>query len=162
MLTPNPWKVAFIVALALAGFQTFRVSGLTRDLQSAETSLNEERTNHQLTKSNYALAQQSAQELESFRLARVTEEQQRITDNVESNYARRIAELDQRLRAQAESRTTAGGPTDPVAVPGVSNSSCNPDETTRYLIQLDELITWAEQQQEANPPSVVSGPLLEE
>ncbi len=118
---------------------------------------------HKLTKRNYRAAQAQAQEMETARLVRVTNDQQRITANVSSDYARRLADLRarfERMQRDEKARACAFGSTCGVAMPAVPDAASGIDGAPgseefslkrRFVAsaqaeQLDALITWVGQQ----------------
>lgn len=120
-----------------------------------------ERDNHRKTKATYRAAMAEAQRRELARLARVQAEQERINDDREAHANERLAALRARydsLRRQSRAGTesAAGGQ----QMPDLPYPAFGADEaagadglslTERYecsatAIQLDELISWVEEQ----------------
>ena len=120
-------------------------------------------TAHRQSKTNYRAAQQQAQEMETARLVRVTAEQKRITADVSSDYATRLADLRaryERMQRDEKARACAFGTACDKPVPGVPETASGIDGAPgsegfslkrRFIAsqqaeQLDSLISWAERQ----------------
>lgn len=116
---------------------------------------------HRQTKQNFRDAIAEAQRLEQARLARVRAEQERINDRAQESYDRRLADLRaryERLRAEGRTGVASAAGTEPM--PALPYPAFGTDEeagtdglslTERYecsvtAVQLDELISWVEDQ----------------
>jgi hypothetical protein len=135
-----------------------------------------ERQAHRQTKMDYRAAQAEAATLEAARLARVTAEQQEISDDVVQAYRARLA--DARLRAgglrrsaDTPARERAAGATGGEPVPGAGDAAGRADQATgdrglpagdaddldwrltatEQAIQLDALIDWVLRQGAIDP-----------
>lgn len=133
------------------------------DLVAARARTEAEITKHQATKRAYREAQGEAARIEAERLARVGRQQQEITDDVVSDYHRRLdaARADaRRLRATTEAGASAAGARDQGAVSGPGTAASGSAEApgnrrlplderliaTEQALQLDALIDWVERQ----------------
>lgn len=116
---------------------------------------------HRATKRFYRAAMEQAQRLEQARLARVAAEQERINDRAQEDYDRRLAALRARYDSlRAQGRASAAGAAGGEQVPALPYPAFGPDaaagtdglslaeryECSATAIQLDELISWVEDQ----------------
>lgn len=156
-------------ACIMRGFKQ-ELAVLRIDLDQVRAERDAEAAKHAATKEAYADAQVEAERMESERLARVTAQQEEITDEIRRDYARRLADARtaaRRLRGQAGlsgGGSAAGAPAGE-PVPGLAATTGRTDETpggagfsldrrliaTEQAIQLDGLITWVEKQRAVDP-----------
>ena len=142
-------------------------------LSKVAASRDAEIAKHKATKDAYRAAQIEAAELEAKRLASVVAHQEKITDEVASEYRQRIAALRERvdsLRAQARAAAAGSGAVGApggVAMPGASDTAARIDAApdcqrfpapdpltdlecrriaTEQATQLDALISWVSRQ----------------
>lgn len=170
----HPWAVATIVFAVMWMIARGNLSDERETSSKLRVEKAAEVAAHVQTKKTYREAQAAAQRLEAKRLARVTAQQQEITDEVVADYRRRIADARahaERLREQARAR--AAGSPGAVGVPGAGDAAGGADQAagdrrlpeltdaelewrliaTEQAIQLDELINWTLRQAgvEVNP-----------
>lgn len=176
-LVDHPWQLALIVAsawIAWAQLVTIpdrdaTIANQVETIAARTAERDREKTAHQQTKRNYAVAQRIARDLEERRLARVAAEQESITDDVTEDYRTRLAaarSTAERLRRQfASAGAGAGGATATVDLPGAGDPASRTDASTgdrglpfasadldwrltatEQAIQLEELINWVERQ----------------
>lgn len=175
-----PWKFigGGVAALTLVGAGCAHLSNdrkvreerdtLRVDLAETEIQLDTEVENHRQTKENYEAAQVIAARMQKERIARVKREQERITANVVSNYKARldaVTDRADRLRTQAANRASADGAAIRLRLPEASGTATGVDGATgdyqlsidereiatKQAIQLDELITWVQEQFRVDP-----------
>ena len=180
-LLRHPWQAALIVAAAwLSWLHLVTLPGKDAAIAEREQTIaerederNQERAAHQQTKQAYAAAQLAARELEEKRLVRVAAEQQEITDAINEDYQRRLADARaaaERLRSEAlRAGDRAAGSAGDLRLPGAGGAAGGAAEAagdrrlplspaeiewrliaTEQAIQLDELISWVEQQAAVN------------
>jgi hypothetical protein len=107
-----------LIVCAFGAVQTVRLEGLKvwpieivgwiETAKTNETQRDAERTAHRATKVEMAEAEKEAARLEAERLKRVREQQEEITNAIESDYRGQLADLGaraERLRAQLRART---------------------------------------------------------
>ncbi len=112
-----------LIVCAFGAVQTVRLEGLKvwpieivgwiETAKTNETQRDAERTAHRATKAGMAEAEKEAARLEAERLKRVREQQEEITNAIESDYRGQLADLGaraERLRAQLRARTESAGP----------------------------------------------------
>jgi len=156
------WKAGVFVALLLAiGVQTWRVSSLKADVESARNKTAATQAAFDVTVANYRLAAEQARATDAANVARVKTEQDTITKEIVDDYQTRLADA----RARAERLRTAATATHPsggrdAPVPGTSAtasgtgqaadqgglSGANALIATEQALQLDALINWVEAQ----------------
>lgn len=165
----NLWRAAAtlllatnIAAITAWAWQTNLIEGFifTEGYKSRvirlEASVKEAREAHRQTKETYRIAQESIRNRHRAEVAEVEATQERITRNAASNYQRRIADLNDRLRRQTRAGASglAGG-ADLSGAPAASGGAAHPpgdltgperELCIRQAIQLDELINWAIEQ----------------
>lgn len=154
-------KVGEKPACVVRGFKQ-EIATIRIDLDQVRAHRDLEVEKHKATKRTYAEAQREAERLEAERLARVEAQQKEITDDRFQSYERRLAgaradaaRLRDRLRAGGAG---AGGAAAGLAVPGFPAAAGEADGApggdglsraliaTAQAIQLDELISWIEDQ----------------
>ncbi len=160
-------KLPLIGTIGPQGWKPY-AKELEGEVRSIRIDLELSEARHVATKRAYEEAQAEAARMEAERLARVVEQQERITDEVRQDYSRRIADLRKRAnRLQAEARTSAGGASDQVRVSETGNAASGIDEAPdcatlpardletdiacraiaeEQAMQLDALITWVQRQ----------------
>ena len=181
-LAANLWRAAFFAVLALlvlvggfAAVQTLRIDGgpffgrgLLADAADARRQAKAQFTAHVTTIRNYFAAQEAAAAADRARLARVSADQERISDDVSQDLARRVAELRARAgRMRSEAAAGAGGAAGGQPVPGLSPAAGGAAApaggdgfslerrltASEQALQLDALIDWAERQHAIHPNS---------
>lgn len=105
---------AVVQTARLEGFKVwpFEMAGWIATATTREAERDAERTAHRKTKTDYREAQADAARQEADRLDRVRQQQEEITNAMESDYRRQLADLGaraERLRKQVRTRTGAGG-----------------------------------------------------
>lgn len=166
--TGNLWGSLFVAALTLAIAQTARIEGAwfihgfkdeVASLTTKNTQLVDdvatEKAAHKQTKANYHQAELLATAQNKQHVALVEANQERINNDRSSSYQRRIADLNaqrDRLRQHTVAGTSAASASGTTSVSQVPNTPPGADEEAQYnasiqAIQLDELITWVEQQE---------------
>lgn len=174
-LLSHPWQLALIVAAAwIAWAQLVTIPRRDATIAARTDERDQEKAAHQQSKRNYAVAQIAAQKLEEARLARVTAEQETITDDVTQDYRARLAaarDTAERLRHQlASAGAGTGSAAAAVDLPGAGGATGGAAASagdhrlpvaageldwrltaTEQAIQLDELINWVERQAAVDP-----------
>ncbi|MBU1253206.1 MAG: hypothetical protein KKE69_02260 [Alphaproteobacteria bacterium] len=177
-------------ALAFGTVQTARLEGLMiwplsiegwiAKADRFETERDDERSAHRKTKNDYRAAQLAAAEMEAERLKRVAQQQEDITDAIETDYRTRLADARaraERLREELRSREGAAGAGGDLAMSRVPGAAGGSDASTRdhrlpagsgfdrdpaeqlerdlvatqQALQLDALIDWVERQATVDP-----------
>ena len=160
-------KVPIIGTIGPQGWKPY-AQELEGEVRSIRIDLDLSEARHVATKRAYEEAQAEAARMEAERLARVVEQQERITDEVRQDYSRRIADLRKRAaRLQAEARAGAGSAPGDVQLPETGNTASGTDEAPdcatlpprdletdiacraiaeEQAMQLDALITWVQRQ----------------
>lgn len=164
LFTANLWRAAAIAAIAAGLWQTNRIegwvilNGLEQDVADCQRAKTNETKAHQDTKNGYRSAQVIAELEQAVKVAGIEAEQERITQNVASNFRSRIAELDERVRELARTRAGSARAAGGGGVPVFSDASLGTEAASgdlafderviciRQAIQLDELINWNEEQ----------------
>lgn len=144
--------LAIIVVLSLL------LTASERHGRKLQRNLTAEVAAHAATTARIEQATADAEAADTANVARVRAEQERITSNVESNYRARLAAAHSRADRLRHDRTTSDPSGSAAApVPGASDTAGGVDEAPgdgistaliceAQAIQLDELITWVEQQ----------------
>lgn len=154
------------VGAALLGLTFWAWRDAEAEADRYQLAAEAEAANHQQTKDAYAAAQLEAQRLEKQRIANVKAEQEDITDAVETDYRRRIADARadyERLRAeQARARLASAARGQPV--PHIPDPAGGADGTaeedgfplsdrliaTEQAIQLEALQDWVRRQSQVD------------
>lgn len=159
----HPALCAVIALCALSGWLWHGKNGALAERDRARHQITLEITAHRQSKLNYRTAQQQAQQMETARLVRVTAEQKRITADVSSDYATRLADLRaryDRMQRDEKARACAFGASCDKYVPGTTDAAgrtyAAPGDSgfslrERFVAsaqaeQLDALISWVSQQ----------------
>lgn len=105
---------AIVQTARLEGFKVwpFEMTGWIETAATREAERDAERTAHAKTKTEYREAQADAARQEADRIDRVRQQQKEVTNAIESDYRRQLADLGdraERLRKQLRTRTGAGG-----------------------------------------------------
>lgn len=163
-ISANFWRAAALAAIAAGLIQTNRIegwvilNGLEQDVEDCGAARLAEIQAHQVTKDDYADAQRIAALEQAVKVATVEAEQERVTRERSDSYRARIADLDRRLLELSGSRAglerlagEPGLPNLPGAPGGADGASGDLALAERVIcirqaIQLDELITWNEDQ----------------
>jgi hypothetical protein len=179
-LSANIWRAAcialaalLVLAIGIAGVQTLRIDGgplmgrgLMAELAQARQDAKTQFDAHVQTIRQYRAAQVAAAAADRARLARVSTDQERISDDVSQDYTRRLADLRaryERLRSEAPAGTGSAASGQPV--PGISapaGGAAAPAggdgfslgrrlTASEQALQLDALIGWAERQHGIDP-----------
>lgn len=164
VITANIWRAVAIAALTALFWQSNRIegwvilNGLEQDIVELEAQVEAERKSHRETKSIYTQAQATAALQQELRVANVKVEQERIANEVSSNFRDRIATLDQRVLELSRARASSSRVTHTASVPSVPDATSgavgSPNDLSlaervdciRQAIQLDELINFVEEQ----------------
>jgi cell division septum initiation protein DivIVA len=149
------WRlIATGLALAALGIALLLAKA---DARHWKKRAGQEQAAHAMTVANYKAAQTAAEARQSANLARVAQDQQRITDDAKNAYNRALADARakyDRLRSQGN-RSTPGNAVLPTAGQGASGTAETPGQdgfladallATEQALQLDALITWVEAQ----------------
>ena len=112
---------AIVQTARLEGFKVwpFAMTGWIETATTHEAERDAARMAHAKTKTEYREAQADAARQEADRIDRVRQQQKEVTNAIESDYRRQLADLGaraERLRKQLRSRTGAGGA--PTGEPG--------------------------------------------
>lgn len=170
----NPRWLTLLVAALLGGqlvMAKMDLADVRTDLGTVTARLSAEQNAHKQTIINVRAAAEKARQADLANKARVEAEQAAITERTSREYEARIADARasaQRLRDQLAQ--ASGNPRSPGAapVPGSSGPASGADAApahpglppltlderlvaTEQAIQLDELITWVEQQTKVKP-----------
>ncbi len=178
-----------LAALAAFAWQTVRIeglkvwpisiTGLEQKLADRTAERDAERAAHQQTRSTYLAAQLEAARLERARLERVKAQQQEITDEVASDYRRRLDDAGARAERLRDELLRAGeraaGAGRAVGLPAAADPPGGADEASGYprlpaeqlehdiiateqAIQLDALISWVERQAQVEVNGAADAP----
>jgi hypothetical protein len=157
----NLYQLGCIALALFAGVQTLRLAAETRHSHKVEAQLAKSDAARHADRLAYAKAQEAAQAKNKARVQQIETQQQKVTSDVESDYQRKLGILRSELRAQpAAPQGSAGKP----GVSQVPDASSGPNQTSgmplsdserlraaENELQLDELITWVEQQSQVDP-----------
>jgi hypothetical protein len=179
-ISANLWRAGCIASLAIAGvaigaagLQTARIDGvpfigggLKAELAGARREAKAQLDAHVQTIRSYRAAQAAAAAAEDARLVRVATDQERISDDVSRDYARRFADLRaraERLRSEAGADAGSAADRQPVSVvPAAAGGAAAPAggdglsldrrlTASEQALQLDALIDWVERQAGIDP-----------
>jgi len=156
------WKVGVFVALLLAiGVQTWRVSSLKADVETARDKTAATQAAFDTTVANYRAAAERARAADAANVARVKAEQDTITKEIVDDFQTRLADARaraERLRTAAAATDSSGGRDAPVPAPSAATggtgqatgqgglSGADALIATENSLQLMALIDWVEAQ----------------
>lgn len=151
------WKLVGLGLLVLTlAIQTVRLGHRTNQLEAARINLNECREGRKADREAYRQAQADAKAKNEAEVRRIETEQQRITDDVESNLGARLERLRRELRAKdAAPQGSASGPETgrvpetPGGTDGAPRLCSSPEQLLRAAEneeRHDQLISWVERQ----------------
>lgn len=146
--------IALLGAIGLLCFQSSQI-------HHWHTQYDAEHSGRMADRAAYAQAQKDAAQANKAQVAKVEQQQQKVTSDVESDYQRKLDALRRELRAQPKAAPGAAGSAGLSQVPDSAGGPApeagmplSPDERLRAAeneLQLDELITWVEQQMKVDP-----------
>jgi len=161
------WLTHPLTHLIIAGLaciivaQHFTLIGERRHSAKVELQLSKEHAGRLADRQAYTRAQADAAALNKVHVQQIETKQQKVTTDVETDYQRKLAALRSGLRAQppaaqgsangAGSSKVPDASSGPDAEAGVPLSDSERLRAAENELQLDELITWIEQQTKIDP-----------
>jgi hypothetical protein len=146
--------VALLGAVAIICWQSSQI-------HRWHTHYNSEHQAHQRDIDAYRAAQATAAVQNKAHVQQIETQQQKVTNDVEADYQRKLDAMRRELR---DNPKAAAGSANGTASPQVRDTSCITGDTSgvplsdaerlraaENELQLDELITWVEQQSQINP-----------
>jgi hypothetical protein len=105
------WQIMFGVALLLAGIQTLRLWSEQRHAHKIEAQLSKSEAARKADRDAYTKAQSDAAAKNKAQVAKIEQQQQKVTDDVEARYRADLARLrSERVRSgDAANQRPAGG-----------------------------------------------------